>query len=59
MQQKTIILIDKDDKTHAFTSLKKASEVFKWVNPKSIYNLYGGCEDFTYKGVRIRRILLN
>lgn len=59
MAQKSIILIDKDEKTYAFTSLKNAGETFKWLNPKSIYNVYGRSDDFTYKGARIRKLILN
>lgn len=59
MAEKTIILIEKNEETYAFTSLKKANEVFSWVKPESIHKLYPKKKEFTYKGAKFKRIPLN
>ena len=56
MQRESIILMDIEDNTYAFGSLKKASEIFKWIKLKYVYNKYYNNNDFTYKGVRFRKI---
>jgi len=54
-----VILVEKDDKKHAFTSFKRISEVFKWFSLSTIYKNYSKLDEFTYKGAKFTQLPLN